>query len=128
MTTILSVDLLPQNPFAGSGVVAIFVTNSVPSYFRVTGIDLKNIVQVDWYPIVRNSIEFETRQMIFVDNMTATFMIKVIDNFLDVTDRGGKISFRINDGSSISFPVKTVGPAVLGRLWQSPNEGLIIGL
>ncbi len=55
-------------------------------------------------------------------------MIKIIDNQFDICNRGGKISFRLTDGTAISFPVSTLGPVAMGRLWRSPYEGLDTGI
>jgi hypothetical protein len=127
MTTIIGIDLLPTNPFAGSSLVALIITSSVPSYYRIRGIDLHEIVQVDWYPENPTTVEFQTRQVVLIDNTEGTFMIRVTDNFLDITDRKGKLSFRLQNGTTLAFPVQTVGPVDVGRLWQSPYEGLITG-
>lgn len=129
MTTIVGIDLLPTNPFAGSPNVAVIITSGVPSYYKVTGIDLDKIVSVHWYPRNPSSVIFETRQMILLEeNITVgTFMIKVLDNFLDTCDRGGKISFRLEDGTTLVFPTITVGPVSTGRLWQAPTDGLSTG-
>lgn len=127
MTTIIGIDLLPTNPFAGSQLVALIITSSVPSYYRVRGIDLQDIVHVAWYPENPNSVLFETRQIILLNNTEGTFMIRVVDNYLDTTDRKGKISFRLIDGTTLSFPVQTVGPVSTGRLWIAPTDGLITG-
>jgi hypothetical protein len=74
-------------------------------------------------------VEFETRQIILIDETATegTFMVRIIDNFLNVDDRAGKISFRLDDGTTLAYPVKTVGPVSSGRLWQSPYEGLSTG-
>lgn len=129
MTIIVGIDLLPANPFAGTPTVPVIVTSSVPSYFKVTGIELNRIVRVDWFPRNPASISFELRQLILLDDTatSGTFMIKVLDNFLDTTDRAGKISFRLDDGTTYAFPVQTIGPVSIGRLWQAPTDGLITG-
>ncbi len=129
MTTILGIDLLPINPFSGSELVALVITSSVPSYFKVTGIELNRITHVSWYPENPSSVQFESRQMILLDETATlgTFMIKVTDNYLDTTDRGGKISFRLDNGTTLNYPVQTIGPIAVGRLWQSPYEGLTTG-
>jgi hypothetical protein len=127
MTTIDEVQALPTSPFAGSGLVAIVITSGVPSYFKVVGSELSNIISFNWYPENRASVIFETRQFIPVDDTIGTCMVKVTDNLLDITDRGGRISFQINDGSTISFPVVTYGPTSVGPLWTAPAVGLNTG-
>lgn len=129
MTTILGIDLLPFNPYSGTEIVALVITSSVPSYYKMTGIGLDRIVHIDWYPSDPGSVVFDVRQFIASDDTytSGTFMIKVLDNYLNADDRGGRISARLDDGTTISFPVKTLGPVSTGRLWQSPYEGLSTG-
>ena len=94
MTTIASVLALPGSPYNGSGKAAIIITSGVPSYFLVKGSNLQDIVSVNWYPENPSSVQFTVRNIICIDNTQATFMVQVTDNFLDISDRGGKISFR----------------------------------
>jgi hypothetical protein len=54
-------------------------------------------------------------------------MIMVTDNYLYDYDRGGHISFRLDDDTTITAPVKTYGKVSSGPLWTSPNTGLITG-
>lgn len=126
-TSISNIIGLPTSPFQNTGTVGIVITSNVPSYFKVEGFELDKIVSVNWYPLNAASVEFETRELILVDNTVATFMIRVINNFLSTTDRGGKISFRLVTGETITFPVRTYGPVNYLPLWQSPYEGLITG-
>jgi hypothetical protein len=56
-----------------------------------------------------------------------TFMVMVTDNFLYDDDRAGHISFRLDDGTTLTAPVKTYGRVSVGPLWQSPEQGLITG-
>ena len=129
MTTITGVDLLPRNPFAGTTQVALIITDAVSSYYKLSGVNLDQITNVSWYPKDPRSVKFEVRQLILADNTNTvgTFMIRIIDNYLDICDRAGKISFRLQDGTNITFPVTTLGPASIGRLWHSPYEGLDTG-
>jgi hypothetical protein len=127
MTTIAAIQALPSSPFQGSGLVGIVITSGVPSYFRLTGTNLNHIVSINWYPKNPASVLFTTRQLILVDDSEGTFMIQVIDNYLDITDRGGKISFRLDDGTTLSAPVKTYGRVSVGPMWTAPGEGLITG-
>ena len=127
MTTIASLQALPTSPYEGSGLAAIVITSGVPSYFKVVGSELNNVLSFNWYPKDPASVIFETRNIILVDSTRGTVMIRVIDNMLDITDRAGKVSFQLIDGSTISFPVITYGPASLGPLWQSSNSGLQTG-
>lgn len=126
-TTIAQIQTLPNSPYNGTGTVGIVITNGVPTYFKVTGSDLDRIVSVNWYPENANSVKFTTRGMILVDNTLGTFMVMVTDNYLYDNDRGGHISFRLDDGTTLTAPVKTFGCVSVGPLWQSPDQGLITG-
>jgi hypothetical protein len=123
-TTIVSCDLLPFNPLAGSNIIALMITNDVPNFYRVTGANLQDIVDVNWYPEFSETVKFIVRQLILVDSTEGTFMIKVIDNFLNLDERGGRMSFRLKDGTTISVPVQTVGSVSISPLWQSPYAGV----
>jgi hypothetical protein len=125
--TISNIIALPTSPFQGSGLVGIVITSGVPSYFKLEGTELNRITDVNWYPNNPASVAFITRQLILVDQTMGTFMIKVTDNYLSVTDRGGRLSFRIDTGETITFPVKTYGPVSYQPLWTSPYEGLNTG-
>jgi|AntAceMinimDraft_13_1070369.scaffolds.fasta_scaffold57671_2 hypothetical protein len=126
-TTIISIDALPGGPYNGTGTVGIVITSGVPSYFKLTGTNLDRIVSVNWYPKNLGSVEFETRKLILVDNTVGTFMIKVTDNHLYNYDRGGYISFRLDDRTVLTAPAKTYGHVSIGPLWTAPDQGLITG-
>ena len=126
-TTITTISGLPTSPYQGTDFVGIVITPNVPSYFMVEGVGLDHIVDFTWYPTNAASVVFEVRKFIPVNPTLGTCMIKVIDNFLSVTDRGGRISFRLDTGESISFPVKTYGPVSYHPLWTSPSAGLNTG-
>lgn len=127
MTTIASVQALPSSPYEGSGIAGIVITSGVPSYFKLEGSNLNRIVSVNWFPRNPSSVLFEMRQLILVDNTIGTFMVRVLDNYLSTTDRGGKIAFRLDDGTALYVPVKTYGPVSVGPLWTAPGQGLITG-
>lgn len=127
MTTIVNIQALPTSPYEGTGLVAVVITSGVPSYFRLTGVDLNRIVSVRWFPKHPGTLLFETRQLILVDNTEGTFMIKVLDNYLDTNNRAGRIVFTLDDETTLSAPVITYGPVSVGPLWTSPNAGLITG-
>lgn len=124
MTTILSIQALPTSPFEGSGLVAIVITSGIPSYFKITGSDLNRIVSFNWYPKNLASVIFETRQLILIDNTQGTIMVRVLDNLLNTNDRGGRLSFQLDDGTVITAPVVTYGPVSAGPLWQAPSAGM----
>lgn len=126
-TTITNIIALPTGPYQGTGIVGIVITPGVPSYFKVEGASLDKIVDVNWYPKNPASVEFEIRKLILVDKSAGTFMIKVTNNFLSTTDRSGRISFRLDNNETISFPVKTYGPVSHQPLWTSPYEGFNTG-
>jgi len=125
--SITGIIALPTSPFQGTGINGIVITPGVPSYFKVEGAELDKIVDVNWYPIDPASVEFETRKLILMGTTVGTFMIKVTNNFLSTADRGGKISFRLDTGETLAFPVRTYGPVSYQPLWQSPYEGLNTG-
>jgi len=127
MTTITNIQALPTSPFEGTGTVGIVITSGVPSYFKLSGFDLNRIISVRWFPKNPASVVFEMRQLILVDNTVGTFMVRVLDNLLDIRDRAGRISFTIDDGTTLSAPVRTYGPVSVMPLWSSPEQGLITG-
>lgn len=127
MTTITNIFALPTSPFQGSGLIGIVITPGIPSYFKIEGVGLTYITDVTWYPKNAASVQFETRQLILINDTIGTFMIKVTNNFLSVTDRAGRLSFRLDTGETITFPVKTYGPVSYTPLWQSPYTGLNTG-
>lgn len=127
MTVITRIQALPTSPYEGTGLVGIVITSGVPSYFRLVGTGLDKITKVRWFPKNPASVIFEMRELILVDITEGTFMVRVIDNLLDTTDRAGVISFTLENGSTISAPVKTYGPVSVGPLWNAPDSGLITG-
>lgn len=127
MTSIASIQALPGSPYNGTEFVGVVITSGVPSYFKVVGSELNRIVSVNWYPKDPATVLFETRGLILIDNTQGTFMIKVLDNYLDTNDRQGYISFRLDDSSNLVAPVKTYGPVSAGPLWTPPTAGLITG-
>jgi len=127
MTTIAIIQALPTSPYEGSGLVGVVITSGIPSYFKLTGSALNRITSVQWYPKNPASVMFEMRQLILIDNTQGTFMIRVTDNLLDINDRGGHISFQLDDGTTIAAPVITYGPVSVGPLWTAPGQGLITG-
>jgi hypothetical protein len=127
MTTIINIHLLPNNPTLESDFIPVIITSGIPSYFRITGTELDKIISVKWYPKNPDSVQFVMRELILVDSTVGTFMIKVTDNYLDITDRKGYLSFKMEDGSNMTFTVKTFGPVSMGPLWTSPDSGLITG-
>jgi hypothetical protein len=124
-TTIASINAMPYSPYNGRGIAGIIITNGCPSYFMITGANLDRIVSVNWYPKNAASVQFTTRQLILVDNTLGTFMVMVTDNYYNVIDRAGHLSFRLVDGTTLTYPVVTYGQ--LGPLWTSPETGLITG-
>ena len=127
MTSINNINALPTCPYNHTGKLGIVITSGISSYFEVTGVGLTNIKSVNWYPLNPSSLLFTIRQLVLIDDFKATFMVQVDDNLLDITDRGGRISFKLDDGFSISYPVVTYGPVSIMPLWSSPHSGLGIG-
>lgn len=127
MTTIAEILALPGSPYNGTEFVGIVITNGCPSYFKVTGSDLDRIISVDWYPENPASVKFTKRNMILIDDTLGTFMVMVTDNYFYDYNRGGHISFRLDNGTVITRPVITYGRVSVGPLWQAPDQGLITG-
>lgn len=126
-TTITNIIGLPTSPFQNTGTVGIVITPGVPTYFKIVGVELDHITEFAWYPKNAGTVLFQTRGIILVDTTIATCMIKVTNNFLSVADRAGRLSFRLDTGDTITFPVKTYGPVSYQPLWQSPYNGLNTG-
>lgn len=118
---------LPSSPYNGTPFVGIAITSGISSYFMLEGANLDRIVSIHWYPDNPASVLIDDRQLILVDGSRGTFMIRVKDNYLNKKDRGGRLSFRLDDGSTLHFPVKTYGPVSVGPLWTAPESGLITG-
>lgn len=127
MTVISRIYSLPENNYANTGILNIIITSGVPSYFKITGNGLSDIMHVDWYPRNPASLMFESRQLILVNDSLGTFMFRVADNYLDTQDRGGHVSFRLRDNTTIQYPVVTYGPVSVGPLWVAPSQGMITG-
>jgi len=127
MTTIAEIQALPTSPYNGTGVAGIVITNGVPSYFRILGAGLDQITNFTWLPKNPASLIFETRKIILLNNTEGTFMVRVLNNYLDINDRGGRLCFTLSDGTTLTAPVKTYGPVSLGPLWTAPTQGLITG-
>jgi hypothetical protein len=127
ITAIQYIQALPGGPYNGTGTVGIIITNGVPNYFNVVGANLDNIVSVTWYPINPSSLKFTTRQFLLVSSTQGTFGITVLDNYLNDCNRGGYISFLLNDGTNLVFPVITYGRLSLTPLWTASDQGLSTG-
>ena len=127
MTVITRVQALPFSPFNDTEYVGIVITSGVPSYFKIFGVALDEIVSFTWFPKNPASVIFETRQLILLDDTEGTIMVRVLNNFLDDRDRGGRLSFRLIDGSVITFDVKTYGRISMTPLWTAPDQGLSTG-
>ena len=118
---------LPASPLNGTGTVGVILTNGIPTYYQVIGANLDRIKKVMWYPQNPNSILYQVRGMILVDNTQGSFMIKVIDNYLQPFERGGQVAFVLDDSTTITFPTQTWGPLSAYPIWTAPTQGLITG-
>ena len=127
MTVISKINALPASPFNGTGIIGIVITSGIPSYFQLIGAGLDDIVSVHWYPANPGSLLWDERQLILLSPEQGTFMIRVLDNYLNDNDRGGQLSFRLGDGTTLQYPVQTYGKVSLGPLWTAPSQGLITG-
>lgn len=113
--------------FPPSDQIPLIITSGVPSTYELTGTALDQIDSVNWYPSNPGSLKFRNGQLTLVDSNRGSFFIEVLDNYLDVTDRKGRICFRLLDGSVLSYPVRTIGPVSAMPLWTAPTQGLITG-
>jgi hypothetical protein len=124
---IVSITGLPYSPFNGSDKVGIVITSGVPTFFKIVGINLDEIISVNWYPQDPGSVNFSVRPLILVDATQGTFMIKVTNNYLSDHDRKGVLSFQLTDMTTRSYPVETYGRLSAMPIWRAPSEGLITG-
>lgn len=142
MTTITSINGLacrpcsckPCNPcspcpvcYGGVGTVCIAITSGITSFFKVEGTDLDKIIDINWYPKNLSSVKFKERGMILLSDTLGTFMIQVINNYLYNYNRGGYVSFRLDDETTLTLPAQTYGPVSIGPLWTSPEQGINTG-
>lgn len=127
MTIITQIQALPTSPFEGTGFVGIVITSGVPSFFKISGEGLDSVKSIRWYPKNPGSVKFELRELILVDSTVGTFMVRVVDNMLDIHDRAGFISIATTQGETFTFPVKTYGPVSAMPLWKPTDAGLITG-
>jgi hypothetical protein len=125
--SIASIQSLPPGPFDNTGTAGIRITNGVTTYFKITGANLNRIVSVNWYPQNPATVLQKSRNMILIDNTQGTFAITVLENYLSCKDRGGYISFGLDDGTTMVAPVKTYGRLSMMPIWQAPDSGLITG-
>lgn len=126
-TVIARIDSLPTSPYNGTEYVGVVITSGVPSYFMVSGVHLNRIRSVNWLPKNPATVQFQMRNMILIDETKGTFMVQVTDNYLDTTDRAGKIIFTLDDNTTLHAPVKTYGRVSVMPIWTAPNQGLITG-
>lgn len=126
MTVIASINPM-FGRFPPSNTVPVIITSGVPSNYELTGSALDQIESVNWYPANPGTVKFRVRNLVLVDHTRGTFIIEVIDNYLDTSDRKGRIGFTLVNGSSISYPVQTIGPVSAMPLWIAPAQGLITG-
>ena len=127
MTTITDIQALPAGPYNGTGVASIVITSGVPSYFRIIGVDLEKISKFTWLPKHPASVMFDIREVILLNSTEGTFMVRVLNNYLNIDDRGGYLCFTLSDNTTIPYPVKTYGPVSTAPLWTAPGQGLITG-
>jgi hypothetical protein len=125
--TIASIMSLPASPYYDRDVVNIMITDGATSYFEIIGSNLNRITSVKWYPRNSASVLQESRNIILVDNTHGTFMVRVLNNYLNIEDRAGHISFTLDDNTTLTAPVKTFGPVSCYPLWRYPSDGLITG-
>jgi hypothetical protein len=125
--SITCVETLPMSPYNGTGIAGIIITNGLSSYFKVTGYNLGRIVSVTWYPKNIDNVKFSIRPFTLISEELATFGINMLDNYLDPNDRGGYLSFVLDDSTTMVYPVKTFGKLSVYPLWTASDQGLITG-
>lgn len=125
--SITCIDTLPMSPFNGTGVAGIIITNGLSTYFKVSGYNLGRIANVTWYPKNIDSVKFSIRPLVLISEELASFGINMIDNYLDENDRGGYLSFVLDDQTTMVYPVRTFGRLSVYPLWTSPEQGLSTG-
>ena len=125
--TIASIRSLPGSPYYAPDIVNILITNGANNFFEIIGSNLNRIVSVKWLPKNSGSVLQESRNIILIDDTHGTFMIRILNNYLDITDRAGHISFTLDDQTTLAAPVRTFGPPSFTPLWQNPNAGLSTG-
>jgi hypothetical protein len=125
--SIAAINALPNNAYNGTGKVGILITNNITSYYQVIGSNLNRIVSVKWYPENAASVLQTSRNMILIDDTQGTFAVTVLNNYLNDCNRAGYISFGLDDGTTLQWPVVTYGPLSLSPIWTAPDQGLITG-
>ena len=128
ITTISNVSTMPGCPFGSTGVVFIIITPGIPTYFHITGMGLTHIESIRWFPENPSTVKYIIRDIVLLNDQEGSFVIEVIDNSLDPSNRHGSISFSLSDGNVISFHTSTFGPVTVGPLWQSPQSGINTGI
>jgi len=89
--------------------IQIDISVATSNLYIVTGSNLNQIQSVNWYPAKRDQIKFNMvpwRTYLPV-SIQATFGIIVTNNFTFDYQRGGSISFRLLDSSTLSIPAET---------------------
>ena len=127
MATVHAIRTLPVDHLSETGRVGIVITNGVTTYFSVTGEQLDQVASIKWHPMDVSTVDFDSRPMALIDQFMGTFSIRIINNHLNISDRGGWIVVKLMDGSRYKWPVMTYGPPASGPLWQSPQCGLKTG-
>jgi len=92
-----------------NGPVQIDISVAVSNIYIVSGVNLDQIVSVNWYPARRDQIAFNMLPWRTYSPVSgqATFGIIVTNNFTYDYQRGGSISFRLTDQSTIAVPAET---------------------
>ena len=80
---IASITSLPGSPYYAPDIVNILITNGATNYFEVVGSNLNRIVSVKWLPKNSASVLQESRNIILVDNTHGTFMVRILNNYLE---------------------------------------------
>lgn len=118
---------LPLDHFCHEGILALSITSGVTTHFLISGQGIASIKSVRWAPVDFSSVLFSVTPYQPLNSQSGIFSINILNNFLDISDRGGYVTVKLMDGTKFSKPVRTFGPPSTGPLWQSPYSGLKTG-
>ena len=119
---ISNVTRTPASPIEGCGFVGVSVSAGSTNYYSVVGTNLHNIVRVSWAPRNPSLIRFQMIPLFVYDgNILAKFGIAILENYSEMENRGGYISFQRYDDTMIQWPVVSYGNVNL------PWKGALFG-
>ena len=128
MAYITDITSMVPHQFVPEHNVSVLITNGITTHLMVSG-DLTGVTvtSIKWYPADATSVLFAIKAFTQIDNTSGVFAIEILNNHLDITDRGGHVTIKLSDGSKFTKSVSTYGPPATGPLWQFPYCGLQTG-